>query len=174
MDLAAGRTVESAIGNISTLDKDRAVLANHFEMSLAVHIHSTSMILSDNLTYLCYKRSSNDGTKWHPKNSFLGVGGSGPFRLVDRQAPPTFTLLYIEDPTLSNDRIIVTFTLNEPGTAYCRPTRRDSGETAADMHINRILTASWSSTFVTGDFGGIGCLASSGHRIIPRFQNLLM
>ena len=74
-------------------------------------------------------------------------------QIFPAEAPPTFTLLQIEDPTSANDRIIVTFALNEPGTAYCRPTRSDSGETAADMHINRILTASWSSTFTTGDLG---------------------
>lgn len=78
--------------------------------------------------------------------------------LTALEAPPTFTLLQIEDPTEANDRIIVTFALNEPGTAYCRPTRSDSGETAADMHINRILTASWSSTFTEGDLDPFGSI----------------
>ncbi|CAE8610726.1 unnamed protein product [Polarella glacialis] len=59
--------------------------------------------------------------------------------------PPAFTQLSIQDPTASNSQIVVTFKLNEPGTAYCRVTRSDSGETAADMSINRILTASWSA-----------------------------
>ena len=44
---------------------------------------------------------------------------------------------------MANDRIAVTFSLNEPGTAYCRATRSDSGETSLDMTINRILTANW-------------------------------
>ena len=47
--------------------------------------------------------------------------------------PPSFTLLEIQDPTAANDSIVISFTLNEPGTAYCRATRTDSGETAADM-----------------------------------------
>ncbi|CAK9095833.1 Uncharacterized protein SCF082_LOCUS45001 [Durusdinium trenchii] len=58
-------------------------------------------------------------------------------------SPPSFTMLAIEDPTVANDRIVVTFTLNEPGTAYCRPTRSDSGQTAADMTLHRILSAGW-------------------------------
>ena len=38
-----------------------------------------------------------------------------------------------QDPTRLNYAISVTFALNEPGTAYCRATRADSGEVAADM-----------------------------------------
>ena len=34
------------------------------------------------------------------------------------------------------------------GTAYCRVTRSDSGET--DLKINRILTADWSETYDHG------------------------
>merc|ERR1711871_670149 len=48
------------------------------------------------------------------------------------QAPPTFTRLELEDPTAFNTKIVVTFSLNELGTAYCRATRSDSGETEAD------------------------------------------
>ena len=48
-----------------------------------------------------------------------------------------------QDPTASNDRIVITLQLNEPGTAYCRAARSDSGEAPSDMHINRILTANW-------------------------------
>ena len=79
------------------------------------------------------------------------------------ETPPSFTLLHIEDwmpsffqdpstarssavtqdPTASNDRIVITLQLNEPGTAYCRAARSDSGEAPSDMHINRILTANW-------------------------------
>ena len=55
-------------------------------------------------------------------------------------SPPSFTKLHIDDPTEFNTRIIVTFALNEAGTAYCRATRVDSGETAADMPLNRIPT----------------------------------
>ena len=66
------------------------------------------------------------------------------------ESPPSFTSLAMQDPTAFNDRIIVTFTLNEAGTAYCRATRSDSGETKADMPINRILTASWSGAWDSG------------------------
>ena len=48
-----------------------------------------------------------------------------------------------QDPTACNDRLIITLQLNEPGTAYCRAVRSDSGEAPSDMHITRILTASW-------------------------------
>lgn len=59
------------------------------------------------------------------------------------QAPPSFTFLDIQDPTLANNKIVVRLQLNEAGVAYCRATRTDSGETAADMTITRILTANW-------------------------------
>ena len=49
------------------------------------------------------------------------------------ETPPSFTELLIQDPTAWNDRIEVTFALNEPGTAYCRATRSDSGEVEEDM-----------------------------------------
>jgi len=65
-------------------------------------------------------------------------------------SPPSFTLLQIQDPTAYNARIIVTFSLNEVGTAYCRATRSDSGETSGDMPINRILTANWSAEYSAG------------------------
>ena len=35
----------------------------------------------------------------------------------------------LQDPSDANDRLVVTFALNEAGTAYCRFTRSDSGET---------------------------------------------
>merc|ERR1719171_1108835 len=57
------------------------------------------------------------------------------------ESPPSFTKLALQDPTDLNDRIIVTFQLNEPGTAYCRTTRSDSGETT--LRINQILTADY-------------------------------
>ena len=66
------------------------------------------------------------------------------------EAPPSFTVLKMQDPTAFNTKIVITFALNEAGTAYCRATRRDSGETAADMPVNRILTAGWSSIFSAG------------------------
>ena len=61
--------------------------------------------------------------------------------------PPCFTHLSIEEPTAANNKIVVTFTLNEAGTVYCRATRIDTGETAADMPINRIRTANWFATY---------------------------
>eukprot|EP00928_Gymnodinium_smaydae_P040215 TRINITY_DN27306_c0_g6_i1.p1 TRINITY_DN27306_c0_g6~~TRINITY_DN27306_c0_g6_i1.p1 ORF type:complete len:5181 (-),score=906.80 TRINITY_DN27306_c0_g6_i1:179-15013(-) len=85
---------------------------------------------------------------------FAFKDAAGPVRTLD-DAPPSFTRLQIQDPTASNDRILVTFSLNEAGTAYCRATRTDSGETAADMPINRILTASWSA-----NVAGAGSLAT--------------
>jgi len=66
------------------------------------------------------------------------------------ETPPSFTQLAIQDPTAYNTKIIVTFSLNEAGTAYCRVTRTDSGESAADVPINRILTANWSAAYSSG------------------------
>jgi len=56
--------------------------------------------------------------------------------------------LAVQDPTAYNTKILVTIQLNEAGTAYCRATRSDSGETSADMPINRILTSNWSGAFI--------------------------
>ena len=67
------------------------------------------------------------------------------------ETPPTFTKLLIPDPTEHNDRINITLSLNEPGTAYCRATRSDSGESAADMTINRIIAAGWSAAYSGSD-----------------------
>lgn len=50
----------------------------------------------------------------------------------------------IQNPTAADTRIVVTFSLNEVGTAYCRATRSDSGTTSQDMHIDRVLAAQWS------------------------------
>jgi hypothetical protein len=72
------------------------------------------------------------------------TGGIGSIQTLD-ESPPIFDKLMIQDPTAWNDRIIVTFTLNEDGTAYCRVTRSDSGET--NLKINRILTADWSNVY---------------------------
>ena len=33
--------------------------------------------------------------------------------------PPSFASLEIQDSTAANDNIVISFTLNEPGTAYC-------------------------------------------------------
>jgi len=63
------------------------------------------------------------------------------------ESPPSFTRLALKDPTQYNDRLIVTFQLNEAGTAYCRTTRSDSGETT--LRINQILSADYSA--VVGD-----------------------
>ena len=70
--------------------------------------------------------------------------GLGNMTTLD-ETPPEFTHLSIQDPTAWNDRIQISFALNEPGTAYCRPTRSDSGETEQDMHIPWIQTAGWSN-----------------------------
>jgi hypothetical protein len=63
------------------------------------------------------------------------------------ESPPVFDALRIEDPTAADNAIAITFTLNEDGTAYCRVTRSDSGET--NLKINRILTADWSAVYLT-------------------------
>ena len=74
----------------------------------------------------------------------------GPLVTLD-ESPPSFTKLLIPDPTAYNDRIIVVLALNEPGTAYCRATRSDSGETAVDMSVNRVIAAGWSAVFASAD-----------------------
>ncbi|CAE7706437.1 unnamed protein product, partial [Symbiodinium microadriaticum] len=65
------------------------------------------------------------------------------------ESPATFTQLEILDPTVQllaeEGLIAVSLALNEPGTAYCRVTRSDSGEVGSDMHVNRILAAGWSA-----------------------------
>merc|ERR1719387_412854 len=79
-----------------------------------------------------------------PSNVHTIKTGIGTVQTLD-ETPPSFTKLSILDPTAYNDRIIVTFSLNEAGTAYCRVTRSDSGET--NLKINRILTADWSNVY---------------------------
>eukprot|EP00931_Biecheleriopsis_adriatica_P047271 TRINITY_DN27224_c0_g2_i1.p1 TRINITY_DN27224_c0_g2~~TRINITY_DN27224_c0_g2_i1.p1 ORF type:complete len:3147 (+),score=582.09 TRINITY_DN27224_c0_g2_i1:27-9467(+) len=75
-----------------------------------------------------------------PNNVHTIKTGIGTVQTLD-ESPPTFKKLSMMDPTDFNDRIIVTFALNEAGTAYCRVTRSDSGETT--LRINRILTANY-------------------------------
>jgi hypothetical protein len=65
--------------------------------------------------------------------------------------PPSFTKLAMQDPTAADSQIVVTFALNEDGTAYCRAARSDSGETAADMPIARIMTANWVGVYNSSD-----------------------
>eukprot|EP00928_Gymnodinium_smaydae_P010937 TRINITY_DN14116_c0_g3_i2.p2 TRINITY_DN14116_c0_g3~~TRINITY_DN14116_c0_g3_i2.p2 ORF type:complete len:1544 (+),score=343.05 TRINITY_DN14116_c0_g3_i2:230-4861(+) len=78
-----------------------------------------------------------------PMNVHTIKTGIGTVWTLD-ETPPSFTKLAIFDPTAHNDRIIVTFSLNEAGTAYCRVTRSDSGETT--LRINRILTANYGAS----------------------------
>ena len=61
--------------------------------------------------------------------------------LFSRQIP-------IKSAQVASNEIVVTFTLNEAGTVYCRPTRRDSGET--NLQISTIVSADWSATFTDG------------------------
>jgi len=75
-----------------------------------------------------------------PNNVHTIKTGIGTIQTLD-ESPPTFTKLSMLDPTAHNDRIVVTFSLNEAGTSYCRVTRSDSGETT--LRINRILTANY-------------------------------
>jgi hypothetical protein len=92
-----------------------------------------------------------DGTAGQESNQNVhtisqDAGGIGTIQTLD-ESPPIFKTLAMDDPTVDNDRIVVTFTLNEDGTAWCRATRSDSGE--VDLKINRILTADWSATYAT-------------------------
>jgi hypothetical protein len=75
------------------------------------------------------------------------TGGIGLIQTLD-ESPPRFGTLKIQDPTALDDRIVVTFNLNEDGTAWCRVTRSDSGE--SNLKINRILTADWSGVYTHG------------------------
>merc|ERR1719487_1810425 len=88
---------------------------------------------------MMYDSSGNFG----PDNVFTMKTEIGTVQTLD-ESPPSFTKLSMRDPTAYNDRIIVTFSLNEAGTAYCRVTRSDSGETT--LRINRILTANYGQT----------------------------
>lgn len=75
-----------------------------------------------------------------PNNIHTIWAGTGTIQTLD-ESPPEFTTLTVKDPSDANDRLVVTFALNEAGTAYCRFTRSDSGET--DLRINRILSADY-------------------------------
>jgi hypothetical protein len=87
----------------------------------------------------------SSGNNAGPNNVHTLKTGIGTVETLD-ESPPSFTTLRMQDPTEYNDRIIVTFALNEAGTAYCRVTRTDSSETT--LRINRILTANY-GTVVT-------------------------
>ena len=88
-----------------------------------------------------------------PSNVHTIKTSIGTVKTLD-ESPPTFTKLAMLDPTANNDRIVVTFSLNEAGTAYCRVTRSDSGETT--LRINRILTANYmASVMAPGDVASI-------------------
>ncbi|CAE7397007.1 unnamed protein product [Symbiodinium pilosum] len=82
-----------------------------------------------------------------PSNVHTIWAGIGTVQTLD-ETPPEFTQLSIKDPTDANDRLVVTFSLNEAGTAYCRATRSDSGET--DLKINRILSANYYQSVSAG------------------------
>eukprot|EP00927_Polykrikos_kofoidii_P002778 TRINITY_DN11111_c1_g1_i1.p1 TRINITY_DN11111_c1_g1~~TRINITY_DN11111_c1_g1_i1.p1 ORF type:complete len:1928 (+),score=277.30 TRINITY_DN11111_c1_g1_i1:722-5785(+) len=86
-----------------------------------------------------------------PSNVYTMMTEIGTVQTLD-ESPPSFTLLQIRDPTDANDRIVVTFQLNEAGTAYCRVTRSDSGETT--LRINQILSANYGTEVAT--FGDVG------------------
>ncbi|CAE7040244.1 unnamed protein product [Symbiodinium natans] len=86
-----------------------------------------------------------------PDNVHTIWAGIGTVQTLD-ETPPEFTQLSIKDPTDNNDRLVVTFSLNEAGTAYCRTTRSDSGET--DLQINRILSANYYQSVGAGGIVG--------------------
>merc|ERR1719261_1577742 len=72
---------------------------------------------------------------------FYNISSSGPQNVHTMKTEIGSVTTLDESPPSFNDRIIVTFQLNEAGTAYCRTTRSDSGETT--LRINRILTANY-------------------------------
>ncbi|CAE8734995.1 unnamed protein product, partial [Polarella glacialis] len=98
--------------------------------------------VGDNPNKMMFDDVANAG----PSNVHTIKTGIGTVQTLD-ESPPTFTKLAMLDPTASNDRIIVTFSLNEAGTTYCRVTRSDSGETT--LRINRILTANFYASVAT-------------------------
>jgi hypothetical protein len=108
--------------------------------------------LDEEIEYVtrCYAEDSPDGLHWTVANptSQTAVTATqavlGPIITLD-VSPPKFT--YLKAEGTQEGEITVTFDLNEAGTAYCRATRSDSGE--ATMHINRILKADWSQTYVS-------------------------
>jgi len=101
--------------------------------------------------------SSPNAMRWDdvgtagPDNVHTIWAGTGTVQTLD-ETPPEFTQLSIKDPTDDNDRLVVTFSLNEAGTAYCRTTRSDSGET--DLQINRILSANYYQSVGAGGIVG--------------------
>ncbi|CAJ1388164.1 unnamed protein product [Effrenium voratum] len=86
-----------------------------------------------------------------PDNVHTIWASTGTVQTLD-ESPPEFTTLAIKDPSDFNDRLVVTFALNEAGTAYCRATRSDSGET--DLRINRILSANYYATVAAASIQG--------------------
>lgn len=97
---------------------------------------------TDGLSSAPNKMIFNTGGDYGPTNMYTIQQAIGTVQTLD-ESPPVFTLLKLQDPSAQNDRLVVTFQLNEAGTAYCRVTRSDSGETT--LHINSILTASFST-----------------------------
>ncbi|CAJ1388166.1 unnamed protein product [Effrenium voratum] len=87
----------------------------------------------------------NGGGELGPSNIYSMQQEIGTVQTLD-ESPPVFDLLQIADPTALNDRIVVTFKLNEAGTAYCRTKRSDSAEPT--LHINQILSADFSQEII--------------------------
>eukprot|EP00438_Fugacium_kawagutii_P000297 Skav205258 [mRNA] locus=scaffold1841:79647:81160:- [translate_table: standard] len=69
-------------------------------------------------------------------------------------------------PEAAEGVIVVSFALNEPGTAYCRATRTDSGETPADMQMLRVIAADWSAVH-TGDSNTSTITMTQIQRVVP-------
>merc|ERR1719487_1467615 len=97
---------------------------------------------------MMYDSSGNFG----PDNVFTMKQEIGTVQTLD-ESPPSFTRLAMKDPTAYNDRIIVTFQLNEAGTTYCRVTRSDSGETT--LRINQILSANYGEVQAVDNPGAV-------------------
>jgi hypothetical protein len=115
----------------------RIVLSGLTEESTYNHIYCFSQDDEATPNKMTYNSGAVAGSKVASVGTDIGT-----VTTLD-ESPPSFTQLEIQDPTASNDAIIVTFKLNEAGTAYCRPVRTDSGQAPTDVPINRIMTANW-------------------------------
>jgi hypothetical protein len=122
-------------------DRDVEILLNNLVEEVDyqyIYCHAEDDESAPNVMQFDTVANAGPDNVWTIRNAF------GTVQTLD-ESMPIFKQLEVYDPTANNDRIIVTFTLNEDGTAYCRVTRSDSGET--NLKINRILTADWSNVY---------------------------
>eukprot|EP00913_Durusdinium_trenchii_P022223 g20882.t1 len=73
------------------------------------------------------------------------------------EAPPSFTVLEIQDPTAAEGILVISFALNEVGTAYCRfSQRQDSANTTFGYSRPNYMTSAYVSTAVTSPTAPLG------------------